>query len=157
MRRSDKAILKKADIEKVIRSVNVCRVGFVDGRKPYVLPFNFGYHKGIFYLHCAAEGRKLEILKRNKNVSVEMDTDGEIVKAADACGYGYRYRSVIAEGTASVITGAGEKIRALDIIMKHVTGRAFGKYSVSKVAAIRIIRIKAKTMTGKRSGYTGNN
>jgi uncharacterized protein len=153
MRRSDKEIKSKKEMEKTIRSVNVCRVGFVDKDKPYVLPFNFGYNRGVFYLHCAGEGRKLDLIEKNNNVFVEIDTDNEIVSAPDPCGYGFRYKSVLTAGKAFIINKKKEKIRALDIIMKHMTGKKYGKFSESKVMAVKIIKIKAEKMTGKKSGY----
>jgi hypothetical protein len=153
MRRSDKEIRGKKEMEKIIRSVNVCRVGFVDGNKPYVLPFNFGYSKGAIYIHCAMDGKKLDLIRKNSNVFVEIDTDNAVAAASDPCNYGFRYRSVLSPGKASVITGEKEKVRALGVIMRHITGMSFGKFNISKVASIRIIKVVLTGMTGKKSGY----
>jgi nitroimidazol reductase NimA-like FMN-containing flavoprotein (pyridoxamine 5'-phosphate oxidase superfamily) len=153
MRRKDKEIKSRKEMEAVIKSVNVCRVGFVDGEKPYVLPLNFGYSKSIFYIHSAGEGKKLDLIAANNNVFVEIDTNGDIVRSSDPCGYGFRYKSLLAPGKAYIINDTKNKIKALGIIMKHITGMTISKFSESKVAAIKIIMIKTGKMTGKKSGY----
>ena len=153
MRRADKEIKSKSEMERIIRSVNTCRVGFVDGNKPYVLPFNFGYSKGAIYIHCATEGKKLDLIRKNSNVFVEIDTDNAAVGASDPCNYGFRYRSVLSPGKASIITGEKEKVMALGVIMRHITGMSFRKFNISKMASIRIIKVVLNGMTGKKSGY----
>lgn len=155
MRRAEREIKNFKEIEKIIRSAAVCRVGFVDGDKPYVLPFNFGYEKGKFILHCAIEGRKLEILKKNSNVCVEIDSEHVFKnkESKEACRMGFKYRSVIAEGRALVLTGRAEKIKALKILMKHQTGRSFDGFLEESLARTKVIIIKASKITGKQSGY----
>jgi nitroimidazol reductase NimA-like FMN-containing flavoprotein (pyridoxamine 5'-phosphate oxidase superfamily) len=152
MRRADKEITSKKEMEGIIKSSNVCRIGFVDGKKPYVLAFNYGYAGGCIYIHCAADGRKLDIIKRNPAVCVLIDTSGELVEAQEPCEYGFKYRSVVAEGRAVVISGRPDKIKALKLLMKHITGKAFDKFRESSVGSIKIIRIKLVKMTGKKSG-----
>lgn len=153
MRRNDKEIKSKREIENMIRSSRVCRVGFADGNKPYVLPFNFGYNNGIIYLHCAVEGRKLDVIKRNRNVCFEVDDRHELKKGQDACGYGFRYRSVVAEGRAVVVRSRAEKISGLKIIMEHITGKKFNSFRKDALDKIVVIKIQVEWMTGKKSGY----
>ena len=49
MRRKEREITGIDDIEKVIKSANVCRIGLVDGDEPYVVPVCFGYERGALY------------------------------------------------------------------------------------------------------------
>ncbi len=153
MRRSDKEIKSKKEIENIIKAAKVCRIGFADGNQPYVLAFNYGYKAGFVYIHCAAEGRKLEIIRKNPLVAVEIDTEGSLVEAQEPCEYGFRYKSVVAFGKASIVDNRAEKIKALKAIMKQATGKLFNKFRESKVEAIKIIRIKLSSMTGKKSGF----
>jgi nitroimidazol reductase NimA-like FMN-containing flavoprotein (pyridoxamine 5'-phosphate oxidase superfamily) len=153
MRRADKEIKSRKEMERIIKNAKVCRVGFVDGKKPYVLPFNYGYAGGIFYIHCAKEGRKLDIIRKNNRVCVEIDSDHKLKPGKYACGHTFWYRSVLAEGSAVVLDSKAAKIRALKLIMKQMTGRAFGVFRPESLEKIRIIRIKAGKITGKKSGY----
>ncbi len=155
MRRGEREIRGRQGIESVIKRARVCRVGFVDGKKPYVLPFNFGYSRGVFVLHCAAEGRKLDIIRRNNNVCVEIDSDHAYKNenSDEACKYGFNYRSVVAEGTARLVNSRAGKIRALKILMKHQTGRAFGSFNEEALSRTRVMIIKVLKISGKQSGY----
>jgi len=153
MRRADKEIKSKKEIESIIKSAKVCRVGFVDGGKPYVLPFNFGYSGGTFYLHCAKEGRKLDIIRKNNMVCVEIDSDHKLKPGKYACSHSFWYRSVLAEGTADVLDSNAGKIKALKLIMKQMTDGFFSEFRPESLEKITIIRIKAGRFTGKKSGY----
>jgi len=68
MRRKEKEITDSAEIEQIIRKARVCRLGLVDDREPYVVPVCFGYEKNAFYFHCAPEGRKIELIKKNNHI-----------------------------------------------------------------------------------------
>jgi hypothetical protein len=61
MRRKEKEITDRAELEAVIAEAQVCRLAMCDGAHPYVVPLCFGYEAGTFYVHCAAEGQKLAI------------------------------------------------------------------------------------------------
>jgi len=152
MRRSDKKIKSRRQMESIIRAVKVCSVGFVDNKKPYVLAFNFGYGRGVFYIHSAADGRKLDIIKKNNNVCVEIDTGHELKTAENACEHGFRYKSVIAEGKAAIISSGPEKIKALKSIMRQQTGKNFANFKQDSVDKVVILKITASKMTGKQAG-----
>jgi nitroimidazol reductase NimA-like FMN-containing flavoprotein (pyridoxamine 5'-phosphate oxidase superfamily) len=152
MRRSDREIKSKKQMESIIGQVKVCRVGFADSKKPYVLAFNFGYGKRIFYIHCAAKGRKLDIIKKNNNVCVEIDTGHELKASENACEHSFGYKSVIAEGKAAIISSGPEKIKALKIIMRQQTGKDFTDFKQNSVDKIVILKITVSRMSGKQSG-----
>lgn len=76
----------------------MCHVGFADGKKPYVLAFNYGYAAGTVYIHCATEGRKMGIIRKNPDVFFFTENGGELKAAAEPCAYGFKYKSVAAPG-----------------------------------------------------------
>jgi nitroimidazol reductase NimA-like FMN-containing flavoprotein (pyridoxamine 5'-phosphate oxidase superfamily) len=150
MRRGEKEIKDRAEIEAVIRASKVCRLGLADGSTPYVVPVFFGYDGQDLYLHGAKEGRKMDILLRNPEVCVEFDFLDGIKEGDKACGWGAAYRSVIVSGTAEVITEPAAKEKALAVIMAQYSGRkpAFAPAEVERVA---VIRVRIGKMTGKMS------
>ena len=150
MRRSDRAINERAAIDDVIHRSLVCRLGLVDDGQPYVVPLCFGYDGDALYFHSAPEGRKIDILRNNSRVCVEFDVDGETVENQDACLWGFRYRSVVAFGTASLLEDAADKRAALDIIMSHYSDRAF-TYPDPALAITVVVRVDIETITGKQS------
>ena len=142
-------------LEDIIKRCHICHVGMVDfDRRPYVLAFNFGYEDQTIWLHCAHEGKKLDILKRNPNVCVEFDTDHKMFARNEdvACSWRQAYRSVIVEGQAVFVNDYEEKIKGLNILMKHYSDKDF-QYSKPAVNNIQIIKIPVASISGRSFEY----
>lgn len=153
MRRKDREITATEDLEKIVQSCRVCRLGLWDGREPYVLPLNFGYERSdkawVFYFHSAKEGRKLSVIRACPTVALEMD-GGHALREADVpCGYGYAYFSAMGVGTAELVEDVNEKQRALSLILLHQTGKAF-TITPAMTEAVAVIKVTAEKLTGKR-------
>jgi nitroimidazol reductase NimA-like FMN-containing flavoprotein (pyridoxamine 5'-phosphate oxidase superfamily) len=147
-------INSQAEIDEIIGKCEACYVGMADEGQPYVLPFNFGYHEGVIYLHSAQEGKKIGILKKNNRVCIAFSTDHVLRYQSEqmACSYGMKYRSVLAYGRVEFLDDAGEKIRALDYFMKHYTARSFS-YNDPAVNNVLVYRIVVEKFEGKAYGY----
>ena len=65
MRREDKEITDRMEIESVLSQARICRIGFSQNNKPYIVPMNFGYKDGYLFFHCTQEGMKIDIIKQN--------------------------------------------------------------------------------------------
>ena len=66
MRRKDREIINKEQIWRIMQRCGVCRVAFHDAEYPYIVPLNFGIGKGeplTLYFHCAAQGKKLDLMQ----------------------------------------------------------------------------------------------
>ncbi len=150
MRKANREIKDKAGILAVMEEALVCRIGLSDDGGPYVVPMHYGLGENCLYLHCAPEGRKLEILRRNDRVCFEMDLLREIKQAPAACGWGARFESVIGFGRAVVVTDAAERRRGLDRIMEHYGAKGPFSYPDDILAKTRIIRFDIESLTGKR-------
>ena len=87
MRKAQREITDPAEIRAIMTEAQVCRLGMCDGPEPYVVPMNYGLGEGCLYLHCAFEGRKIEILKVNPRVCFEMDLLREIRRSETGCGW----------------------------------------------------------------------
>jgi len=154
MRRKEKEIKLKSEIENIISKADVCRLALSFDNIPYIVPVSFGYKDNSVFIHSAAEGKKIEILKKNNNVCLEFDTDTEIIKGEIACKWSMKYRSVIAFGKAYFIEENIEKRKALEIIMKHYTNGSneieFSEEALNKTAVIEVI---LTSIFGKQSGF----
>jgi hypothetical protein len=150
MRRKEKQITTRAEIEAVIRKALVCRLAMVDDGRPYIVPLCFGYQDNTLFFHSAKEGKKLDILKKNKNVCFEFDVDTELKKGQTACDWGMMYQSVIGFGEASLVEDLSAKRSALDIIMRQYAEGTF-TYTDAVVESTTIIRVAIVHMTGKRA------
>ena len=148
MRRKDKEMTDPDAIASVIRRSTVCRLGMSDGNQPYVIPMSFGYKDGAVYFHCAPEGRKIEILRKNPRVCIEFDVDCRLKTGDSACKWGFYFQSAIAFGVAVFIENSTEKQAAMDIIMRQYSSEAF-TYPESALDKIVVIRVNITELTGK--------
>jgi len=150
MRRKEKEIKGTADIEQILNRAFVCRLGLCDNGRPYVVPLCFGYEDNALYIHCAKEGKKLDIIRENNNVCFEVDIDSQVIKAAQACRFGVRYKSVIGFGRARLIEDAELKRRGLDAIMQRFSKGPF-EYSQEDLEKTMVVKVEIESMTGKIS------
>jgi nitroimidazol reductase NimA-like FMN-containing flavoprotein (pyridoxamine 5'-phosphate oxidase superfamily) len=152
MRRKEKEITDRAEIESVISRSTVCYLSMCDGDRPYTVPLCFGYDKGVLYFHSALSGRKIDVLKQNDRVCFVFVIDPELVrKGEDGCDWGIRYQSVIGSGRAVFVQEGDSKRKALDVILSQYADGRF-QYVESKLKNTLVIRIDIEEMTGKRSG-----
>ena len=125
MRRQDRAVTAPEKVRAVIDACEVCRLGLQDGRGVYVVPVNFGHTveggRHVFYFHGAAEGRKVDLVRRNGWAGFELDTGYRLQGAEAACGYTAAFQSVIGEGPIRVVETAEERRRGLAAIMRQAT------------------------------------
>lgn len=152
MRRDDRAIKDIEGITGIIQECKVFRVAGSIDNIPYIVPMNFGYEfkEGSFkfYVHCAHEGKKLEIFKKNPTVAFEMDCGHLLTPAVLPCAYGYNYKSVMGMGTIKIVTETSLKIHMLQVLMKHQTGKDFS-FTPSQAEAVTVCAIDVLEISGK--------
>jgi nitroimidazol reductase NimA-like FMN-containing flavoprotein (pyridoxamine 5'-phosphate oxidase superfamily) len=147
MRRADRLVTDRAAIDEVLRRADVLHLAMTGAEGPYVVPVNFGYDGEHIWIHCAEEGRKLDLLAADPRVCFEACVDVRIVPGRQ-CGWGARFRSVVGSGTAALVTGPAEKARALATLIEHYSGRpeTVGPEDAEGVA---VLRIDIGSITGK--------
>ena len=149
MRRSDREIIERSEIDGIIRGCQVCHLGLTDGLEPYVVPLSFGYDGQALYFHCAREGRKLDILRKNSRVCFEFDILDGLVTGDAACQWGMAYRSVIGAGRGHVVEGLDEKRQALALLMKQYADSGF-TFPDMALEAVAVIRVDIDSISGKQ-------
>jgi uncharacterized protein len=155
MRRSDREVTDSAIIEDIIGKADVIRLGMYDGTEPYIVPLNFGYEKideeSYFYMHCANEGRKIDVLKSFPGVCFELETDHNLKEAPNACGWSMYFKSVMGYGKVEIITEKFEKIKGLAILMDHYDTKGKSKpYDFSQfIDRTTILKLSVESMSCK--------
>ena len=145
MRRKDREITRIEDILSIVDRAKVLRLGLFDDNFPYIVPLHFGYEyaegKLIFYMHSAKEGHKLDLIKRNQNVCIELDCDTELISGGDIpCSYSSSFASLIGRGLAEIVDDEQEKVRGLYLLMKNQTGREF-EITPQMASAVAVIKV----------------
>jgi len=152
MRRKDRELNLKDDIQEIIKLGDVCRVAMFAGEYPYIIPLNYGYEWSEqlkLYFHSATEGRKVDLLKLNNNVGFEIDINHELVTADEACNWGMKYKSVVGFGKMIEIASNKEKVHALDLLMEHYGFKGKPLYPAIMLMKIRIYCLEVCNITGK--------
>ncbi|MGN1267814.1 MAG: pyridoxamine 5'-phosphate oxidase family protein [Dorea sp.] len=155
MRRANRQVTDKNEIHAIIDEIKVARLGMYDGEQVYVVPLNHGYELGegeeiIFYLHCAKVGRKIDILKKNPNVCLELDGRHCLVEAGAPCDHSYYFASLIGNGKVEFVEGEAEKAHALAMVMKHQTGKTDWEFDSKWVNAVCILKVVLSDYTVKQ-------
>lgn len=153
MRKKEKEIKDRSVIESIIKKATVCRIALSEDNVAYIVPLNFGYRDNFLYFHSAKEGRKIDMMRKNKKVCFEIDIDTELIEAEHACDWSTKYYSVIGFGEAFFVEDFEKKREALDIIMEHYSGKSSFEYPEQIVNNLAVIKVRIESMTGKRSGY----
>ncbi len=87
---------------------------------PYGLPLNAARSDDrTFYLHCAAEGEKIDCLKQNPTVSLSAVSKCTPTYEEENNNFTEHYRSAIALGKAEIVEDNDEKIKALRLICER--------------------------------------
>jgi uncharacterized protein len=149
MRRDDREIIDRSEIESILQNTMVCRIGLAIDDEPYVVPVSFGYENRTIYFHSARIGKKISMLKKNSRCCFEVDQCDNIIQCERPCDWGMRYRSVIGFGRAIFIKEREEKEKGLNCIMNHY-GCRMHKFSDKDLRKICVIRIDIESMTRKK-------
>lgn len=124
-------------------------LGLVDGRWPYAVPLSYVMLDGALYVHCAGEGRKIDVLAANNRGCFTVV--GPTRPVYDH-GFSTYYRSVMVFGTVVLVEEKEEKTRALiALAQKYLPGdmdKADGDIARS-FNRTAVYRIAIESMTGK--------
>ncbi|HSY33000.1 MAG TPA: pyridoxamine 5'-phosphate oxidase family protein [Verrucomicrobiae bacterium] len=100
-------------IYKILDEGFVCHVGFTMDAQPYVIPTMFARVGDAIYFHGSAASRMLRGLSGGLAVCVTVTLIDGLVLARSVFNHSMNYRSVVALGTATLVSEAEEKIAAL--------------------------------------------
>lgn len=153
MRRKEREIADINEIESIILKSDVCRIAFANDNFPYIVTMNFGYTPSEgrrLYFHCAAEGKKLDMISINNYVCFEFDTGHTFHEGNAACDYGMSFQSVVGYGHLNKVIDDAEKEQGLNIIMEHYTGRNNFSFKPEIFNRTVVLRLDISEMTGKK-------
>ncbi len=155
MRRSDRQVTDPAKIKEILSSGEFCTLALMDGDRPYALPLSYGYEltdEGLnLYFHAAIKGKKLCCIAQNGNaafsIALALAVDGE----GEACTYTRYYRSVMGQGSVSLLEDAAERHHAMSLLMKQhgYTGKM--EFNADIMTRTAVIKLHCTDFTAKES------
>ena len=108
MRRKEREVTDYNKMIEMLKSCDCCRIGLVDDKGAYIVPMNFGY------FHGATEGKKIDLINNQPEISFETDTKHELVTSDTACGHSYLYQSIMGRGQVKIVADRDTKIKGLN-------------------------------------------
>lgn len=153
MRRNDREVTDIKAVLEIAGRGKVLHLGLNDGEYPYIVPLNYGYEyvdgKLVFYMHSAKEGHKLDLIKENPNVCIELECDVTPVSGGNIpCKYGTQYSSIIGRGKAEIVQDVRMKIKGLRLLMENQTGRKF-VIDANMACMVEVIRVVLSEYSAK--------
>ncbi len=151
MRRSDKEIISRPEIDEIINAAEVCRLAFAKDNEPYLVPVSYGYDGKSIFVHTAKEGKKIEFLKANDRICFEFETDTKIVSHETiGCKWTASFKSVIGYGRMQKITDEADALLALNQIMLKYSGKEWS-FSNKDLGRVFLWKIEIEEISGKKS------
>lgn len=154
MRRKDKEITDKDEIEGILSTCMVGRLGTCANGIPYITPMNFTYDREAarIYLHCANEGRKIDNIRANQNVCFEVEEVTSTLVKQPTCASSVAYRSVILFGSIKILTDMAAKNDALQkLASKYAPQNPKAAFTDAMLNKTNVLEIEIREMTAKRS------
>lgn len=154
MRRKDKQMPPEL-FEENIKKCEVIRLALHDDPAPYIVPLNFGYQlideTFYIYMHCANEGKKLDLLKQNPNVGFELETDVKLLLKDKAAQCTTQYKSIIGTGLVEEVMDYTEKVHGLNVLMEQFTAKYNNEYPEKLIHGVTVLKLTVTSIDGKTS------
>lgn len=158
MRRADREIVSLDEMEAIMRRCEICRLVLNGDGYPYIVPLNFGYARegDVFslYFHCANEGMKLDLIRKDPRAAFEMEGMTEVVRDENACAFTMAYESLAGRGRVA-ITGEEEKRTGMAAVMQQYAPERSFAFGENTLDGVTILRLDVEQMTGKRNPRNG--
>lgn len=171
MRRKDREMDSQFG-RQIIDKADYGVLSMIDDEKPYGLPLSIVRNEDVLYFHSAKEGRKVEVLGNNSNVSVVFVGDNKIPEYSptqleeienDATKamqlFTTEFESAIVTGTVDLVVDEAEKIEAMRLICEKYTPdkmRHFDSAIHSGLKRTNVYRIEIDNIAAKRKKYDEN-
>ncbi|MGB7760067.1 MAG: pyridoxamine 5'-phosphate oxidase family protein [Bryobacteraceae bacterium] len=115
---------------------------------PYGVPVNHVLSGDVLYLHCAAEGHKLENIAHEERVSFCAVAGATVLPARLST----LYESAVVFGRAAVVMDPAEKLRALELLAVRFCGGMTPEAErtiANSASQAAVVRIRVERITGK--------
>ena len=159
MRRADREVTNPEQIAAIVAACDIVEVAYADAEGLTIVPLNFGFDydeatgKLTLWFHSAPRGRKLDAIRAAAGgrlpVAFTMQTDCEVVAGRTTCNWGEVFKSIVGNGTASIIDDLDEARQGLALLMKQQAGMEHAEFTDQQVRAVTVWKVEADYLTAK--------
>ncbi|MBT8102173.1 MAG: pyridoxamine 5'-phosphate oxidase family protein [Gammaproteobacteria bacterium] len=152
----EKAVYDRKTVHAILDSAMIAHVAFVEDGQPVVVPMLYGRDAETLFLHGARKARVIRLLEGTGTACLNVTHVDGLVYARSAFNSSMNYRSATVFGSARLVEGSDEKLRALRIISEcTMPGRwdelrapLANEVKMTGVIALEIESASAKVATG---------
>lgn len=151
MRRNDRALNRELSLALIDRCTHGVLAITTGEPAPYCLPLSLVRVEDDLFFHCAQEGRKIDLLRRDPQVCVTFVGDDRPHFIPPAM-YSTYFQSVIVTGTASAVEDPTEKTQALRALCQKLAPEHMDDFqaAVDKSLAVTAVwKIHIEEISGK--------
>ncbi|NJE39708.1 pyridoxamine 5'-phosphate oxidase family protein [Faecalicoccus pleomorphus] len=152
MRRKDREIKDFDKILQIMRQCDSCVLALNDDGFPYMVPLNFGMNiedgQLYLYFHCAMQGKKLDLIRKDNRATFEMDCDHNFILYDERMSCTMGYSSVVGHGIIEFVEEE-KKYEALKILMRQYHAEDF-QFNKDMIKVTTVLKMKVLDITGKR-------
>jgi len=155
IKRFDLPDLSHKEMDELLKSQILCRISLHDEPYPYTLPMEYYYFGDVMYFHFTTTGKKMELLNKNSNATVEVDWCNDTMTD---------YKSVILKGRLVPVENQSER-EIINVAMSSAVHEKagiksylripWGKKGVDYLSAsnipLALLKLEVKEMTGKKA------
>ncbi|MEN6518563.1 MAG: pyridoxamine 5'-phosphate oxidase family protein [Methanospirillum sp.] len=152
MRRPEKEVTDPAWCRAVLDEAPYLVLALKDGGAPYAVPLCVALADGGIYLHMAAAGRKLDLLRADPRAGFAAVAHAAVMPGGTACATGMRASSVAGTALCTVVDDPGERRSALDAFARKYSGAVPDGYPDAALDATVVVQLDPVSITGRRTG-----
>lgn len=173
MRRKDRQMPPNF-AHQVIDKAQYGVVSMIDGENTYSVPLSIVRSGDVLYFHSAKQGRKVDVLARNANVTVvfvgdkcvpenyspneleQMNSDASMAVKLISNVFTTEFESTIVTGVAKLVDNEEEKITAMRLICEKYTPDKMEYFDTAITAGLNrtnVYKVEMESISAKRKKY----
>jgi nitroimidazol reductase NimA-like FMN-containing flavoprotein (pyridoxamine 5'-phosphate oxidase superfamily) len=151
--------LDRVEMEAILSEEEVGYLALASKGQPYCVPLSYAFLDGRIVIHCALQGRKIDLIRENPRCCFVVSRSPDPARPHRAEGScSYRFESVVATGRARLVEDAEERLQLLKRFKGHFDTRLGldpGENPVTADAAARCgcIVVEPDELSGRRKGF----
>ena len=162
MRRADREVTNPEQIAAIVAACDIVEVAYADAEGLTIVPLNFGFDYddvasgdnrgdllGIGHLAVRAAHHAMLAGGGRLPVAFTMQTDCEVVAGRTTCNWGEAFKSIVGNGTASLVEDLDECRHGLQTLMAQQAHMPNVEFTDAQVRSVTVWKIESDYFTTK--------
>lgn len=142
-------------MKTLLKEEEICHLAMSENDNPYIVPINYAYMDDMLVLHCAMQGKKLDLIRKNPSVCLAINRHPDKVKYHAEKKCHYRYQSVIVYGKARFVEKAEDRVKWINKFRGYFNNRlpwtnSPNQDNITTAERCGIIIVDIESMTARR-------